>query len=520
MANSNTDIDHDERERAKRLDELYQLLRKYRDYILSKFDDIKLSDEDYFKYGISYDIVNNALNIVMSGLARAERSLGLDNNARAILEAFMILKIDKNGEIDSEMKRIYRLSYSAVEYANEKSAVPLHIVKDKEEEMRKKDYEELIEVAMHHFGCSRRTLLNNYGIDSPYLFLMKDPADRTSFESVIHKYHVYISKDFNDAYDFFSLFVHPNFMMYDLDKIYSRREEYLKALFPYVLDYIDRELPRLDSYKNVQSALSFFYFSKDGRTLSEQLNRTDSILRRLFKLIPNDADPYTRYLLLLFGHLIGDTVNCYYFKLDDLVTPKFKSFIEYSSVCLYFMGIKTIEEYDYRLDGLYLGTLFRFKRWENDFTGDKEISDLVEKDYLEFYGKVYSINGIEGFKYNLETQLLYFVQQKNYPYARLVKNEIGKSILTEERKKEIITLYKVSLDMEHASGYVFNQSADVSEFYALETLKAMYSILLVIFTHYEAALKNKNPGFRGLESEISYINRKIKEYEKLEKKYL
>ncbi len=513
MPSSETDEEKEEREQVKRLDELYQLLRRYRDYILSKFDDLDMSDDEYFKYGISYDIVNNALNIVMCGLSRDPVSIGIDNNARAILEAFMILEIDKSGQIDWKMKRIYRLSYSAVEYSNEEYIPQGAIVSGSDEAMRKEDYDELIDICCEHFDCKKKVLLENYGIGSPYLFLMKDIADKTSFESVIHKYHISISKEFNDAYDFFSLFVHPSFIIYDQERIYEKREEYLTALFPYILDYIDKEFPPLEA-KNVQSALSFVFYSKDGKELESALSRVNAIIKHLYNLIPENADPFTRYLLPHFANLISDALNCYYFKLDDLVTPKFKSLVEYYSVCLYFMGISDEREYVSRLDGLYLGTLFRFKRWESDFTGDKDINDLIEDVYMNFYGKRYSVNGINNFKYNLENQLLYFVNQKNYPYAHLVKKEISKNEFSEEEIKRVNSLYKVSLDMEHASGYVFNQSADVSEYYALETLSVMYTLLAHLLTHYDLDLKSSDPAYKGLESEISYATKKARDYEK------
>lgn len=98
------------------LENLYKTLKRYDVDILKHFNDEEISDWDYLFYAVNSDIMTNALGIVINLLDDNFTSVGIDNNARAILEAFVILKMLKNGDISETQQKIFRKHYAIVEY--------------------------------------------------------------------------------------------------------------------------------------------------------------------------------------------------------------------------------------------------------------------------------------------------------------------------------------------------------------------------------------------------------------------
>ena len=83
-----------ERDKYIFLQYLYKVLKKHDIEILKHFCDEKLSDNDYFIYGINNDIISNALNIVTNYLSGNIESAGVDVSCRIIIEAMVILLMD------------------------------------------------------------------------------------------------------------------------------------------------------------------------------------------------------------------------------------------------------------------------------------------------------------------------------------------------------------------------------------------------------------------------------------------
>lgn len=103
-------------------DDFYKTLREHDNAILKKFNDRDLNDEDYFFLGINSDIMSNALSIFINRLSGNSESIGIDNNCRAIFEAFVVLKMDASGEITPKQKELYRYQYALVDYDNFKKS--------------------------------------------------------------------------------------------------------------------------------------------------------------------------------------------------------------------------------------------------------------------------------------------------------------------------------------------------------------------------------------------------------------
>ena len=221
-------------------DDFYKTLKEHDVAILKKFNEKDLNDEDYFFYGINSDIISNALSILINRLSNNSDSIGIDNNCRAIIEAFVVLKMDASGNITPKQKELYRYQYALVDYDNFKMAIT---EQEKENENYKRlilDREKAIKIAMEHFGCERK-VLNNYkfSADDPAFYLKKKLYDKITFAHLLSKYPIFNEKSL-EIYEFFSLFAHPRFEKNpEAEKCYNEiRKAYVEIVLNYVFKYL------------------------------------------------------------------------------------------------------------------------------------------------------------------------------------------------------------------------------------------------------------------------------------------
>ena len=105
------------------IQDLYKTLRRHDKDILKHFNDDDLNDYNYLFYAINSDIMSNALSIVMNILINNEPTAGIDNNARSIIEGFVILKMLGSGEISETQQTIFRSHFAIVDYENFKKRI-------------------------------------------------------------------------------------------------------------------------------------------------------------------------------------------------------------------------------------------------------------------------------------------------------------------------------------------------------------------------------------------------------------
>ncbi len=498
------------------LEALYKELSKRRVYILSMFDNDYINDDDYFYYGIYYDLINNAYNIVLSKIVGYSASLGVDISARTMIEALIILEINKKGKIDSQMKRIYRLSYSAVEKDNEVKIKEKDILNEKDLSQREKDYQELIETVCDYFGCSKNELLNTYSISDPYLYLLKDIDDKTNFLSIAKKYDVDIDS-FIEPYSFFSVMIHPRFLSPDQEKeLEPQRDEYLSSLLGRVKDLFKEDQ---DKVKNLSVNDLNWQIRMMSKSSMDEIKRVTDLFIRYQKLLPKDLFSYLYYYIYIIEPLILDIHFSYYLKNYDLVIPKFKSFIETTSVFLHFYHAKDQKDIYYQSEGLRIGSEYRFSRWLKSLN-TKERDNQVEKLFFSYYNKRYSINGVGGFTKNLENEPLYFIKDKNCSFHSLVRSENSSKYLSDSGPSEVSSLYEVALDMCHASGFTFNQSQEVLFYFSSDCLSATFSYLSMVTSFFEYLIQREDPSFKGFKGELDFLSRCIKNYDSIAKKSL
>ena len=75
------------------LDDIYKSIKKHDEQILNNFNS-NINNDDYFFNAINFDIFSNILSIIINIKMNNIESIGVDNNCRAILEAFLILKMN------------------------------------------------------------------------------------------------------------------------------------------------------------------------------------------------------------------------------------------------------------------------------------------------------------------------------------------------------------------------------------------------------------------------------------------
>ena len=170
------------------LQDLYKTLRRHDVDILKHFNDDDLNDFDYLYYAINSDIMSNALSIVMNMMIKNEESPGLDNNARAIIEGFVILKMLGSGNISEEQQKIFRSHFAIVDYENFKK----WIKNDKENpalvEMQKR-YDDAVCYLTKHFNCSKKDLRGYFvDVDDPLFYLKKSLNEDIGFTNLLYKY--------------------------------------------------------------------------------------------------------------------------------------------------------------------------------------------------------------------------------------------------------------------------------------------------------------------------------------------
>ena len=99
--------------------------------------------------------MSNALNIVMNRLLKNPETPGIDNNARAIIEGFVILKMLGSGNISDEQLKIFRSHFAIVDYENFKK----WIRKEKERPAfvdTQKRYDDAVDFLTNYYGCSKK----------------------------------------------------------------------------------------------------------------------------------------------------------------------------------------------------------------------------------------------------------------------------------------------------------------------------------------------------------------------------
>ena len=221
---------------------LYRVLKKHDVEILKHYNDETVSDSDYFFYGINSDIISSCLSILTNYLSGNIESAGVDSCCRTIIEALVILRMDAEGKINEDQKRIYRYLYAYVDLDNFHS-----LMKDAPEAFEDEGVKKVVadkgkatEAMLRHFGCTLKDLKDRkISVDDPCFYLKQSLHDDIRFSQLLKEYPI-CGEDGAAMYEFFSLFIHPRCEMHPeaQEAIMEIRKIYIDQILNLVFEYL------------------------------------------------------------------------------------------------------------------------------------------------------------------------------------------------------------------------------------------------------------------------------------------
>ena len=512
------------------LNELYKILKCRYNELLKRYNCDEISDVDYFFYGINYDIVTNCLNIVTNILSNNIESAGVDISCRSIIEAMLILKLDANGIITDNQKKIYRYSYAYVEEGNYKALFGNAINNFSHYNLNKikEDKDIFIKTVCEHFKCKEKDLKKHKNkLLEPCFYLKSKLNERISFPSLLSKYPIFNEGQIR-MYEFFSLFIHPRCEM-DLEvgiEIMKHRKEYVYYILNMVFHYLlDCNLHGFD--ENVRDFNQDFYldsrFETDVNTIRE-FEKTISLIKENFYSFHNGTDNFGLQFIKKIECLVIDMIMSSSFNLNEHVISCFKSFIEEFSIFFAIILAQNKNEFDYLKKGYWLSSRVQLDA-HFQAMGLKEINMQEEllKIYNGYYKEKYKLDDYDKFCEDLKGNSLYFIRNEKKDFSARV-NEFVKCIFESDNKSvdEIQMIYKFAKDMIHDVGYNFNSTPGLIELVAHKTLFYSLEIILINVLYTALTLSNENIKVKINsihDSLVNLINYQSKEIEKVYKKY-
>lgn len=468
------------------IQDLYKTLRRHDKDILKHFDDDELSDYDYLFYALNSDIVSNALSIVINILIGNEQTVGIDNNARAILESFVVLKMLGCGEISETQQKIFRKQYVLVDYENFKK----HIKNEKDHPLfveLKKKRDEAEEFLCQRFGCNKKELHNAF-CDDPLFYLKKHLKESICFASLLAKYPIYNEQDFK-MYDFYSIMVHPKFIPFDLaEPLYNLRRHFNQLILDYVVTYLQESKLIILDDKSPTFDDDFFnnpLLVNNVKNI-EQIGTMFDMLETDLCFLKDGINEFDLFFFEFLKHLIKDMMLCESLGYNEQVISKFKSFIELAAVHAKINCAETLDDFDALRKAFCFTTKLQLNEHLKSTKLGKisiELSELRNL-YDHYYKNKFNLSSYEEFEKGMRMNSLYFLDPNHAKsYTVHVKNAINELFPEKPSKKqpfraELFDLYKLSKDVNHASGYNFNSTKGIFDFHVHYVMHAVYIWLI------------------------------------------
>ena len=491
------------------LENLYETFKKYDVDILKKFNNPNLSDWDYLYYAVNSDIMSNALSIVINILDNNFASVGIDNNARAILEAFVILKMLNKGDISEAQQKIFRKHYAIVEYQDFKAwfkQTNQPVIVD-----AKKNYDEAMKLLCDYYNCTKKELKTRvrYYYD-PKMYLKKKLKDNIDFKSLLYKYDIFNEREIK-TYEFFSIMTHPRFNDSSKEEraIQELRQTHVEFVLLHVANY-------LESYKPDFIDKNTYSFKDDFLKNPLLINNVNNInqvscgfelLEKDLCVLKNGNDGFLYFYFDTIKSLVKDMMLCESLGYNEQVISKFKSFVEFSSVHAMINLVENSSEFLTLKRAFALSSklqlIERFKA-----TGFKNIDSSSElRDlYNSYYKDKYNISSFEEFEQEMRKNSLYFLNPKDCKnYNKIVKSVVNE-LFQNDFGKEWLNLYELSKDMNHASGYNFNSSPGISKFFAHMAIKEVFSWLIHLIINANLVVEEKDHKTKYVDKMLDMFN--------------
>ena len=468
-----------------KLNNLYKSLKQLDLDILAKFNCAEITDEDYFLYGIQNDIVSNTLNILVNYLTGNIESAGVDNSCRIILEALTICAMNDCGDIATIQKSIYRYSYAYVDLANFKLITTKEQLQEERFNGIRADRNKCANYIKKHFGCEYEDILKQEnGSDDPCFYLKKNLKDRVVFAKLIDKYFPN-DKSVGQLYEFFSLMVHPRCEL-DMEAEKATMEahqHFVDDVLNLVVNFLSDSnlLPKSNNGNDFN--IDFFYnplLANNVHNIKEMEFAFNLSIRSLCNL-PEGFDWFSWFFLEKSKYLVLDMMTSLSLGYTEHVIASFKPFIELFSI---FYSINTQEnmtEFEYLKRSYWISSRIQINEHLkkcNISASNRNYMEELQSLYDDYYATRYNVSTFSKFYDKYLHNSLYFLDNSKKSFSKFVREAIEGIAIDELQSKELMTLYKISKDMAHASGYSFNATID---FVRVTSHRVIYATLFVIY---------------------------------------
>ena len=469
------------------INNLYKVLRRHDVEILKHYNCDEISDNDYFFYGINSDIVSNSLNILTNYLSGNIESAGVDLSARTILEAMVILKMDGSGDISDNQKKIYRYLYAYVDADNFHSVLK-DLPEGFEHESLKKleeDKEKAKQAMLEHFVCTEKDLKDRrISIDDPCFYLKQNLRDDIRFSKLLEKYPLGDGSEIR-TYEFFSMFIHPRCEMDPevQECLIGIRKTYIDQVLNYVYEYL--KASNLLYYD--EDALDFdheFFYNPllvNNVNSVKQFEYLINLIKNQVCNLPNGYDAFTWQFLERVRYLVIDMMISISLGYREHVIAIFRSFVEEYSVFYAIGSVETQEDFNYIKKAYWISSRIQLDAHFQELgikgtsTPEEEIKDIYEK----YYKNKYKMDKYQSFYWELRRNSLFFLAKEKKSFNKYVRTLIKDAFVNDENEsKDVMTLYRISKDMSHASGYNFNATAGMVDVSAQKVLLYTYKLLI------------------------------------------
>lgn len=480
---------------------LYKVLKKHDVEILKHYNDETVSDNDYFFYGVNSDIISSCLSILTNYLSGNIESAGVDSCCRTIIEAMVIIRMDAEGKISKDQKLIYRYQYAYVDLDNFHSLMKDNPEAFEDEGVKKvlADKGKATEAMLRHFGCSLNDLKDKrISVDDPCFYLKQSLHDDIRFSQLLKEYPIY-GEDGAAMYEFFSLFIHPRCEMHPQaqEAIMEIRKIYIDQILNLVFDYLKSY--HLLTFDESSSDFDHDFFYNPLLAVNvhnvKEFEKTIHYIKNLVCDLPGGYDAFTWQFLERVRYLVIDMMASISLGYNEHVIAIFKSLLEEYSIFFAIGSVETKEEFDRIKSAYWISSRMQidahFERMglKKKLVEEKEIQDLYDNFFKERYG----LDNYKKFYWELRRNSFYFLEKGKKSYNKYVRTLL-EDAFNEHQSKEVMTLYRMSKDMNHASGYNFNATNDMVVVTAHKVL--YYSYQLIIHYLLNAVLTLEDHGIK------------------------
>lgn len=477
------------------LNDLYRSLKVHDKEILEHFNDKNLDDQQYLFYAINFDIISNALSLIISMETNNIDTFGVDNSCRTIIEAFVVLKMIAVGDICDEQAKIFRYHYAIVDTANIRKYINDKTKLQEEYKYVEKDRQTAYEAIMRFHNCSKNDLKRDTTIDDSNFYLKKKLGSKLKFSELLRKYSIFKVNEL-EMYDFFSLFIHPRYEFdFAIEESFRKiRRKYIDRVLDYVVSYMtETKLFVFD--KSINTFKEDFYENPVLKNNVLNINVINSVFESIKKktcIIDNGYDAFTLFFLDRMREVIVDMQVSISLGYKEHIISLFKSAIEYIAVYSCINKSEDIETFKkLKLAYCYSSRLQVNSLLEKmnilPLFGDETIEGL-RKLFDDYYKEQYSIDDFDSFINNVTYNARYFLSKDKNTFNNIV-NKLLDDLYTNQSEREFNKMiYRVSKDMNHGGGYAFNSSPGLLHIMCRHVQNAIYRYMLKLLIATEKTL--------------------------------